>query len=614
MKKKYIFIIIGIVALLFLLLFAMRTLKRRMGQKTGKIYSESPWTHIALPELTDKERFAIALKAKLEGEAYSERAVKQAKELSNNLEDYIYKWLEGKVNGKLPKGLLPPYIDSPKTHDWKLVKPEEIRPEDQWYASPTYDPSKELRGCSTDPHETFLKLVFIAPLGSKLLIEGDFPHARFMDYQIIQPFDPKHPAPGNKGVGEVPIVDVDIEPDQGHINPFRVGANRNAKNRHYHLTFELRAGNAVDLNSVVMRNPASRGYRGPGNARVGGPFGFAGPGDGNVLVPSAVWLRIYAPDKDASPFGEVPWPKATLQLPTGEKFWLTCDKSGAAAQWSAVEVYNHPTPPMEPYPFEGPELGWFKMFGIEQVIMELRAYSQSMPWGLKDPEKEGKKIRDLFKLFFNIGVDASPPGNHEGSATCNRYNSYLVRPFTLGQNKIIVLTGKLPAYPRTRNGETIMTRGQVRYFSITHHQAINEGEGRKETTVPLGRLMDDEIIVDKNNEYVIVFSRESERPKNATKRNGVTWQEWWGPAARQSITLRWMSVMPDWYLPEYAPSEENIPWKTGAWSAAEYDESSVGKNEPGIMGPYHPVIHYLTKEEFEALGYPVDPNKIPKWR
>jgi len=32
------------------------------------------------------------------------------------------------------------------------------------------------------------------------------------------------------------------------------------------------------------------------------------------------------------------------------------------------------------------------------------------------------------------------------------------------------------------------------------------------------------------------------------------------------------------------------------------------------MGPYHPVIHYMTKREFEALGSDIDPRKIPEWK
>jgi len=41
----------------------------------------------------------------------------------------------------------------------------------------------------------------------------------------------------------------------------------------------------------------------------------------------------------------------------------------------------------------------------------------------------------------------------------------------------------------------------------------------------------------------------------------------------------------------------------------------VSLNRPGVMGPYHPVIHYLSKEEFEALGNRrLTPQDIPAWR
>jgi hypothetical protein len=33
------------------------------------------------------------------------------------------------------------------------------------------------------------------------------------------------------------------------------------------------------------------------------------------------------------------------------------------------------------------------------------------------------------------------------------------------------------------------------------------------------------------------------------------------------------------------------------------------------MGPYHPVIGYLTKEDFERLGdRPLKPADIPRWK
>ncbi len=574
----------------------------------GQSLPGTRWSYMDLPELTNEERIELALKAQKEGDLYYERAIAEAEELSKNLEEYIYQWLDGKADAEIPEGLLPPYIDSAKTHGWKLVSPDEITPEEQWYAMKMYDPSKELHQHSPDPHATYLKLIFIAPFGSKLLIEGDFPHCRFMDYQIMQPFDPRYPATGNMGVCEVPIVDVDIDPDPGNTNPFRVGADRTAQNRHYHLTFDLQVGNAAELNEVM--NPPA--YRAPGNTRVGGPFGFGGPWGGNVLVPSIVWLRIYAPDKDKEPYGGVSWPKATLQLPTGEKYWITCDKSKAVEDQTASPP-NRPSPPEEPHPAQGPTLGWFKMFGIDLVMLEGKAVVTSEPWGIKSVSKAKEEIRNFYKLLWNRGVNADPPGNFECSATCCSYISYLLRPTALGEGKVIVVTGKLPTFPGTRKGEPVMTKGEVRYFSITHQQGNGLLSKSIYTSVPHGSLMDDEIAVNDEHEYVIVFSREEEKPKNAIKEKGVTWQEW-GPVSQQVLLIRWMSVIPDWYLPQYAPDSDNIPWSTGAWSQVTYDETLVGENRPGIMGPYHPVVHYMTTEEFEALGDRVlNPEDIPEW-
>ena len=331
-----------------------------------------------------------------------------------------------------------------------------------------------------------------------------------------------------------------------------------------------------------------------------------------MLVPSVLWLRIYAPDKGREPFGGVSWPKATLQLPTGEEYWITCDKS-QAVQDQTAPVPDRPTPPMEPYPIEGSYLGWFKMFGIDHVMMESAAYRESEPWGPRDVATAKKEIRNLFSLLWNRGARASPPGNFECSATCCNYISYLLRPMALGKDRVIVITGRLSEFPQTRNGESMMEGGEVRYFSITHQQGSG-GLGKSiYTSVPHGSVMDDEITVNENGEYVIVYSRGEERPRNAVKENGVTWQEW-GSSSHQVFVIRWMSIAPDWHLPRCAPDEINIPWDKGAWSQDEYDRSLVGENKPGIMGPYHPVLHYMRREEFEALGNnPLGTEDIPSW-
>lgn len=112
-----------------------------------------------------------------------------------------------------------------------------------------------LYGSSPDNHCTYLILQYLAPFGSRLVIDGEFPHCRFFNLQVSPPFDPHYPHFAGFGNAEVPIVDVDIEPDPGHTNPFRVGANRHATQRHYQVNFRLEQGNMVQLNEAL--NPGS---------------------------------------------------------------------------------------------------------------------------------------------------------------------------------------------------------------------------------------------------------------------------------------------------------------------------------------------------------------------
>lgn len=570
------------------------------------------WSHTELPEMANGERIALAESNQAQGEHFVQEINDGAWALSDDLEDYIHLWLRNEAPAQLPGGLLPPYIDTKKTANWTLLRPEEIDPERQWLVIPSHPIDRDFEKCymlGTDARVTYGKLIFVAPIGSKLLVEGDFPHARYFEYEIVPPLDPEHPASGTMGeTPEVPIVDADIEPDAGSTNPFRVGADRNATNRRYRLAFDLQIGNAVTLNPQAMKSPE---YRTPGNSRIGGPFGFAGAWGDNVFTPSLLWMRIYAPDKNGDIFGGVSLPKAILQLDTGERFWLQCDFS-VASERENTQVPAGFEAPKEPFPAIGSQLGWHKIFGLALSRAETAGYLYSKPYGDLPPQAIKANIRRDFLLLFNRGEDAEPPGDYEGSSTACKNNNFLTRMCQLGPGKVYVITGRMPTFPRTRDGEPIMQGGEIRYWSICQY---GKGEGDKyETAVNYGALMDDEIVLNGNNEYVIVYSKAEDRPANATPENGITWADW-GPRTRQTLTIRWMSVMPEWHLPRYAPDEYNLPWATAAWSGTRYNECLVGLNQPGVMGPYHPVTHYLSKEQFEALGNKrLTPQEIPVWK
>jgi hypothetical protein len=262
------------------------------------------WGHADLPDATMQEAVSTYCgMTPAQWEAFYEQQTLSALRVSQSLENYIRRWLKGEMSAKLPKGLLPPSMDNEKLHDWTLLRPEEVDPRDQWYMVPARDNPTDfaqpvLMRAYAETHVTYLRTVFVAPFGSDLIVEADFPHARFIDFQIQEPFDPRHPVTNNLGQNKVPLVDVDIDPDPGHTNPFRTGADRTAELRHYHVAFDLEMGNASDLNPRAMQAPE---FRAPGNRRTGGPLAASGPTGQGMPIPSILWLRYYAPNLGTGP-------------------------------------------------------------------------------------------------------------------------------------------------------------------------------------------------------------------------------------------------------------------------------------------------------------------------
>ena len=364
------------------------------------------WAHYDMPQLSDTQRIELAMEPLTNGPAYYSNIVQQAALISSNIENYVVDWLAGHEPAELPTNLLPYGITSEKTPSWTLVQPENINPTQQWYCVPAHSMDPEYQDCymlGSELNITYLKLLYVAPFNSKLIVEGDFPHCRFMDFEIIQPFDPTHPTTGHKPEQpEVPLVDADIEPNPGHVNPFIVGADRTATQRQYRVTFELRGGNAVTLNPGVM---GSEYYRDPSNSntRVGGPFGFSGPYGSNVFVPGVLWIRYYAADHGAGPLAGVPIPRVIQELSTGEQFWIQPDLN-IVEDRQTTTVPAGSSQPGPPYPFIGPSNGWFKIFGLVLIRYERDAYMDTYGTAATNVMAVKQYIRDLFWLYPNLST------------------------------------------------------------------------------------------------------------------------------------------------------------------------------------------------------------------
>jgi hypothetical protein len=121
-------------------------------------------------------------------------------------------------------------------------------------------------GFFPDPNCSYLVVVAMyLPFGSRVVIEGEFPHARFFDVQVTPSFQPElYQYDGSVGVAEVPLVNADIEPLPGHVNPFRIGADRTSKRRGYRVELDMAIGDPVVLNAALR----SRGGAGRAAARA----------------------------------------------------------------------------------------------------------------------------------------------------------------------------------------------------------------------------------------------------------------------------------------------------------------------------------------------------------
>jgi hypothetical protein len=539
------------------------------------------------------------------------QVVAEAKLLSAKLEAYILKWTQGQVPARIPDSLIPKGISDCK--NFYLKNPDSATAAETW----AYRLAKPLKKDSLltgipDPKITYLYLgTALAPFGSKMVVEGSFPHCRFFSMQISPPLNGKeYYSQRQFGTAEAGIVDADIEPLPGNSNPFVFGANRNAANRKYRMEFDLTTGDPTTLNDTAHIFP----YRQKTNTRKGamlvyqGPLGFKTVAGTPLPVPGkwdlgCLWIRYYEPDAGKGPLAGVPMPKVYFQLPTGQKYFIASDFS-ILQRRADTTIPNRVTGNTTFNPNFGPETGWYKSWGITRSM--LSGVCQANAWSRPD---SGARVRAIDLGWTGRGEFQPAPGNIEPHATTNNYCTYFGRSVTIPTGMVAVLTGKLPTFPSTRNGEAIMQSGQVRYWSIVGIDADPLSPLPATTIHALG---DDDVVIDSNRNYVIVYSNSNDKPANATTGNGATWVNY-GTQKDMGLLIRWVNVSPYWTFP-YAPQEHHLDWSHSDWAGTLYDSTLIGLNwRNGFMKCYLPVVHYMTKAQFEALGSQVKADNIPVW-
>jgi len=535
----------------------------------------------------------------------------EAMQSSDNLDLYITQWAMGLVPDSIPEHLIPSGIT--ECSNFVLKNPENVGDDETWIiVTPCQQNKDSIYPWMTDPHTTYLYLATpLAPFGSKLIIEGEFPHCRFFSIQASPPLSGfEYSTNRIFGPGEISIVDVDIEPLQGSLNPFRAGANRNVSDRSYRIEFNLVLNDGFNLKDASSCFP----YRSSNNQANASLISWRGPEMINTINNQTVnysgpWnmgsvcIRICQPDDNVDALGGVSLPRVYYELPTGQKYFISSDFSHHKALYEKtfIDDLKETSFKLED---KIPSAGWYKAWSIQSVLL----MAEHIKKGYLTYD-EAENIRETELAWTGKGEFQPAPANCEAFANKNNFESILFRPVNVSNDKVLVLTGKLPVFPSTKNGEQIMKAAQVRYLSIS---GVDYCPSSPAPAATVFSVSDNEILIDEKRNYIICLSDPESRPKNATNTNGITWVNY-GNQNYLLLLLRIVSVFPDWSF-QFSPSENNLTWQISHPAAIGYNKHLIGMNSHyGFMKCYLPRISYMSKHEFEQLGDDIKKSNIPAW-
>jgi hypothetical protein len=386
------------------------------------------------------------------------------------------------------------------------------------------------------------------PAGGKIVLHGQFPHARFFSFTITSPLLQLRNY----------LYDVSMKPDRGSTNPFLPGADRNAKHRSYTVT-------------IVDQPDPGQGHRQPNTL-------YAGVA-GQTSAPFVLGERVYLPDRGRDFTGGVGDPTASYVDAGGS----TSTGQAACAALQTKPGASHLTN-VNPLLFP------------ESKIKQLLALSKS-------PEHPAVKRAAWYKYFgpswllapYYAGTpDASMISSLPLTATglgANPANGYVFTwldrsfgPNHHGHN-IAVLHGKLPTTPATYAGEPRMQGGsQLRYWSACNSEGLPSGK----TTGPC--LADEEVPINARRDYTIVVSLPQDRPNNAIDKCGVSWMNWGTTGdgyTRPRSTLMLLRNLATTAHPAFKSAVQNIATPGAVKST---------------MGAYLPTVTYTTAAKFQKHG------------
>lgn len=309
-----------------------------------------------------------------------------------------------------------------------------------------------------DTGATYWHAKYSLPEGSSLKLNGDFPYARYMSFNSYK--QDASPA--------FALTDRDIIAENGAVNPFVQGAQRNSDKRGYQI--KLAAGEAP----IIPPNNILYDYT-EGNSE------------------SLLLYRVYVPNKGKDATGGVGLPTPELTLSSGEVLTgqAVCDTLK-----SDQELIKIPVVP-------------------EQTYANLRQ---------NNPAKQNPVWRAVYNIQFSLrcGFLGQCDGNPVRQVPwfANLDNQYIASFIDRDIKPIAVIRGKIPKVPSTVDGNEVFDESgtQVRYWSMCQ----NEYYSQKVT----GCLYDEQVKINPDGYYTIATSLPSDKPNNVTEECGIGYLPW----------------------------------------------------------------------------------------
>ena len=350
-----------------------------------------------------------------------------------------------------------------------------------------------------DQAATYYSGTYQAAPGMRIRIDGRYPHARYMSFNVYD--DAQRPLDA--------LADVQIAPNPGGTNPFIEGANRRATQRDY-TAF-------IDFGPFPATRARNTLYTGTGQ---GGTPNFNG----------TFIYRVYIPDKGLDELGGTGVPTVTLETASGGKPPASVCNNFSRPSVNGVNgtvAAQNGLPVAAPAPGTSPP-HWRKFINLPRSFAETVLDN---PYG--DPARRAYESSALYDL------------GGSGGFLSNIHNAYLYAPIAKDNGQVLVTRMKVPTFPNTRPAPSIMPGGQLRYFSFCQ----NESQSQRF----IACATDDETTLTPGRYANYVVSTPDERPSNARPECGYTWLPW-GPQPGGVLIFR--NMLPD---PAFPYAIQRVP-------------------------------------------------------